>query len=110
MEKEKYISGGSNGTPYKWADLIDPIENEIWKEINNTDGKYYISNYGRVISLCGKPKLLKAYTRNGYEAVKINNKNFPIHRLVAEHFIDNNIVNNKEVLVHHKDHNKTNNK
>lgn len=90
--------------------FLDPIENERWKEIKNTDGKYYISNYGRVISLIGKPKLLKAYTRNNYEAVKIHNKNYPIHRLVAEHFIDDKIVNNKEYLVHHKDQNKTNNK
>lgn len=35
---------------------IDEIENlsgEEWKPIENTDNKYFISNYGRVKSYCG---------------------------------------------------------
>lgn len=34
-------------------DNITDLPKEEWKEIENTDGKYYISNCGRVKSLCG---------------------------------------------------------
>ena len=33
-------------------DTVKSLENEIWKEIPNTQGNYYISNYGRVKSYC----------------------------------------------------------
>jgi hypothetical protein len=58
---------------------------EILKEIPDTDGKYFISNYGKVISLCRKvPKALKPYDcGNGYCYVKIQGKNKRIHRLVG---------------------------
>lgn len=56
---------------------IDTIRNyprEKWKEIPNTDGKYFISDCGRVKSYCGyTAKILKPYKhRNGYLEVKIN--------------------------------------
>lgn len=83
-------------------------ENEILKEIPDTDGKYFISNSGYVLSLCrNKPKILKPYDcGNGYSFVKINGKNKRIHRLVGNAFINN--TDNKPII-HHKDNNKQNN-
>lgn len=83
-------------------------ENEILKEIPDTDGKYFISNSGYVLSLCRKkPLILKPYDcGNGYSFVKINGKNKRIHRLVGNAFINN--TDNKPII-HHKDNNKQNN-
>ena len=99
---------------YKKEFVIDTIKNllnEEWKPIENTNGKYYISNYGRVKSLCGyKAKILQTYQNNkGYLIVKINNKNVFIHRLVAFAFCENNYKEQKKVEIHHKDFNKQNN-
>lgn len=33
-------------------DNIENLKNEIWKEINATNGRYFISNYSRVKSYC----------------------------------------------------------
>lgn len=90
---------------------IDEIENlkgEIWKEIPNTKGKYFISNCGRIKSYCGyKAKILEQYiTKEGYCIVKYNYKNHKIHRLVAFTF-NNEQDTTKEV--HHKDKNRLNN-
>ena len=51
-------------------------DDEIWKEIEHTRGRYYISTLGRVISLCHrKPALLKPQPwGNGYLCVEINGK------------------------------------
>ena len=56
-------------------------ENIIIKEIPNTDGRYFISNTGFVVSFCqNKPRILKPFIRGkGYLAVKINGKNKSIH-------------------------------
>ena len=91
-------------------DTIQNLKNEKWKPIDNTNGKYYISNCGRVKSLCGyTAKLLKPYEKeNGYLLVKINNKNIPIHKLVAFAFCENKYKNIK-VEIHHKDLNRQNN-
>ena len=82
---------------------------EIWKDIKGYDGKYQISNYGRVKSLLRYKKILKPILQTkGYFYVSLckPNKNFTIHRLVAEEFIPN-----PENLpcVNHKDENKHNN-
>ncbi len=65
------------------------VENEIWKEINGYEGKYAISNKGNVLSHKHN-KILRPQIMNiGYYNVKFGNKTFYIHRLVAEHFIEN---------------------
>lgn len=89
------------------TDLI----NEEWQEIQGTNGKYYISNYGRVKSLCKyNAIILQPYKKhNGYLIVKINGKNTMIHRLVAFAFCQNNFTGQK-VEIHHKDSNRSNNK
>lgn len=92
---------------------IDTIENkpfEEWKEIPNTNGKYFISNCGRVKSYCGYQAIvLNTYQKkNGYLIVKINSINTYIHRLVAFAFCENKYIKQK-TEIHHKDFNKTNN-
>lgn len=91
-------------------DTIDNIQGEIWKEIPNTNGKYFASSEGRIKSYCGyNAKILKTYEQNkGYLEVKINGKNQKVHRLVALSFLC--YQEQKEIVVHHKDKNRKNNK
>lgn len=79
---------------------------EIWKDIKGYEGRYQISNLGRVKSLArerrakngsiawNKEKLLKLQlTHRGYQYVNLtiikDSKSFPIHRLVAMAFLPN---------------------
>ena len=88
------------------------LDGEEWKEIEGLDSKYYISNKGRVLSLCCDGyKLLKPFIcGDGYYYVDLryNNKDVKarVNRLVAKAFVDN--PENKPI-VHHKDNNKLNN-
>ena len=92
-------------------DNIQNLQNEEWKPIENTNEKYFISNCGRVKTLCGyTAKILQPYEKEkGYLTVKINNKNVLIHRLVAFAFCENNYKNVK-IEIHHKDGNRQNNR
>lgn len=90
------------------------MNNEIWKPIEGTDGKYEVSNAGRVRSLNylghGKTKEIKTWNNRGYRRVNLHiggkKKNFLLHRIIAETFIPN--PENKSE-VNHKDGNKCNN-
>ena len=77
---------------------------EVWKEIEDYEGLYWISNLGRVKS---KRKILKpisgeylkvGLSKNGVQTTKY------IHRLVAETFL-----RKSNLQVNHKDENKHNN-
>jgi hypothetical protein len=97
---------------YKWkyCNEIEKIDNEIWKEIpleltNNKKG-YYISSYARFKNIKGQ--IITDYKHSsGYKRLRIGDKKFLIHRLVAITFIPN--LENKE-QVNHIDGNKLNNK
>ena len=87
---------------------------EIWKQIDGFDGRYEISNYGRLKSYA-QNKSGKISTgspqRKGYLAVTLYDGNgkrqtYKIHRLVAEAFIFNP---NNLPQVNHKDEDKNNN-
>lgn len=83
---------------------------ELWSRIEGCDGRYLVSNKGRVRSMIGKGKYLKPYDWNGYPTVTLRisgkNKKCRIHRLVAEAFIPNP---DELFCVSHKDENKWNN-
>lgn len=100
---------------------IEDLENEIWKDIKGFEGKYQISNFGRVKSLerhippiAPKQKTKRCRTRilktcvgaHGYFHVSLSGRKYCIHRLLAETFIEN--PNNLK-CVNHKDGNKLNN-
>ena len=84
---------------------------EIWKNIEDFENKYMISNYGKVFSKSSN-RVIKIYkSKNGYYSVSLSikkgkQKRFLIHRLVAKHFI-NNLQNKPQV--NHIDGDKSNN-
>ena len=68
---------------------------------------YLVYNDGRVFSKKNN-KFKKIYTKNGYEQISINSKDFSVHRLVAELFVENkDPINN--IYVDHIDRNRSNN-
>lgn len=73
-------------------DDIENLENEIWKPIERTDNKYWISDKGRVKSLVNyEAIILKTNLVNGYERVDIvqegSRSSKLISRLVAAAFL-----------------------
>ncbi len=92
------------------------IMQEIWKDIVGFEGKYRISNTGKVLSLhyCGRDEvreLTPKISNKGYAWVQLEKGNRThacrlIHRLVAEAFIENP---NNEPIINHKDENPLNN-
>lgn len=98
-------------------------DNEIWKNIPEFEGKYQISNMGRVKSLqriighkngyLKKEMIIKQHLNNsGYKHValsinKSKKKTFKIHKLVTICFISNVLPNGFEIC--HKDGDKHNN-
>lgn len=86
---------------------------EVIKPIAGYEGKYAVSNFGRVWSLMrGEPFLLKcSVTTNGYNRVSLSNKQHgvkyaTVHRLVAEAFL---VKREGCYEVNHLDECKTNN-
>ena len=89
------------------------MQHELWKPIKGYDDIYMVSNFGRVKSIVyTSEKILKPrISGRGYCQVALykngKSKNFTVHRLVAENFIDNP---NEYKYINHKDENKLNNK
>lgn len=97
---------------------------EIWKDIKGFEGRYQVSNYGRVKSLARivkrgqngyrniKETILspRTDTKRGYQtiSIRIHSKryNLSLHRLVAETFIPNP---NNYPVINHIDGNPSNN-
>lgn len=78
---------------------------EIWKEIDGYNGRYMVSNQGRVKSLYGKGRVLKKRKdKKGYFSVILSLNGVPsypqIHRLMAIAFLGHDI-NNKNLVVDH---------
>ena len=90
------------------------IDDEIWKDIDGTDGKYQVSNYGRVKSFCYDKvngKILKPGNIRGFFNVTLRIDGLPhsflVHKLTAEAFIPKDSKNQSVVI--HLDWNKQNN-
>lgn len=76
---------------------------ETWRPVKGYEGHYEVSNLGNVRSIkFGKTLILKASYTRGYKQVYLylngKSKHSPIHRMVAESFIDNPL--NKEQVNH----------
>lgn len=89
------------------------MKGETWKDIEGFEGRYQVSNNGKVKSVkaynkCSYSKILKGRkTRKGYLRVQLGENNDKyIHRLVASAFVDNPNGYNE---VNHIDFNKSNN-
>lgn len=83
-------------------------EPEVFKEITFIDGakgKYFVSDKGRILSLCNnEPRILKAYVcgnqyNKGYRKVSICGKDRKISRLVALAFLP--CDDNSKMVVDH---------
>ena len=91
---------------------------ENWKDIPGYEGKYQISNFGRVKSLLfinnkyviPREKIMNYTIRSGYQVLVLRKngkrESRQVHRLVAEAFIPNP---NNLPIVNHKDFNRENN-
>lgn len=96
-------------------DKIEDLQDEVWKEIKESNGVYFVSNKGRVKSYHGyNAIILKPYVckSNGYNRVDVvmngQCQSVSLHRLVAFSFLD--VPEQLELYeVHHKDFNRFNN-
>ena len=87
---------------------------EVWKDIQDYEGFYQVSNLGRIKSLGNsktrKEKILKPIYHKQYYQITLSKNNiriqYRVHRLVAEAFIPNP---DNLPQVNHKDEDKTNN-
>lgn len=88
---------------------------EIWKDVEGYEGRYEVSNLGRIRSYVvdnDNGRIMRSIgTKLGYRTIRLydgkgNSKWYPVHRLVATAFIDNPLnlpeVNHKDEV---KDHN-----
>lgn len=115
-EKKCYMTGSTTG--------LHKHHDEIWKDVIGYEGLYKISNKGNVRSMTHRKcvhgidtisnadvMLKPTDNGNGYLIVPLfkdkTRKIHYVHRLVAEHFIDNP---EKFQIVNHIDGNKKNNK
>lgn len=88
------------------------ILDEDWKEISGSEGKYFISNYGRIKSYIydkNKGYILHPHILRGYFAVSLKQIQCSkyVHKLVAENWLTK--PSTKHNFVIHLDGNKRNN-
>ena len=86
------------------------IPKRIWKDIENFEGLYQVSNLGEVKSLISDIILKQSKKYNGYYQVTLYNNHerhyYSVHRLVANAFLDNY---SNLPQVNHIDEDKSNN-
>jgi hypothetical protein len=86
---------------------------EIWRDVEGFEGRYTVSNHGRIKSFfrCPEGKIMKLITHTrGYQAIWFRkpgvHKKFFVHRLVAIHFLERGEDHDQ---VNHKDKNRLHN-
>lgn len=95
-------------------DTISDLPNEEWRTVRGFDGKYLVSNMGRIKSRkYAKERILRAFINNkGYPRVALSkdgkSKRYLVSRIVALEFCPNPDPE-KAVTVDHIDGNKENN-
>lgn len=97
---------------------FEPIDGEIWKPIRGYEGRYEVSNLGRVKGLKKKTRpegimSLYCHPSNGYVYVNLSDhsgfsKNHRVHKLVMEAFTD--YRSGQGLVIDHIDCDKTNNR
>jgi hypothetical protein len=70
------------------------LDKEIWKDCPHYEGRYLVSNYGRVFSLLTNKILSVRLNNDGYYRLSLNTadgkrKDEKVHRLVALAFVPN---------------------
>lgn len=88
---------------------------EIWKDVVGFEGRYMVSNFGNVKSLRyrghNEEKIMRTVRHHsGYSIITLGKKprkNYSVHILVAEAFVDNPC---KKPYINHIDGNKSNNR
>lgn len=91
--------------------LYKKMEKEIWKDVVGYEGRYKVSNQGRLMSIINNPLIISlCLNYKGYECAVIRKNNVAktirVHRLIAEAFISNPL---NLPQVNHLDGNKANN-
>ena len=87
------------------------FENEVWKDIERYNGRYQISNYGRIWNTITQKYMKPQMKKSGYYSINLMKPNKKVvtervHRLVALYFC---VKPNGCNIVNHLDSNKTNN-
>lgn len=88
---------------------------EEWRDIHGYEGKYQVSNMGRIRTLSPKNRvrnskngiITTSLDNCGYKNVTLSGKTYKVHRLVAIAFIENI---HQYPCINHKDENKENNR
>ena len=87
---------------------------EIWKDIVGHEGRYQVSNKGRVKSLkFGKERIMKQSLNSaGYPILNLckegKRKTFQVHQVVAIAFL-NHVPDGNKLVVDHRNNDKINN-
>jgi hypothetical protein len=106
----------NGGIRYMWK-YVDKVERTMsvpkgFRQIPDFPC-HYLSLDGKVYSVIAKKCIATRITKTGYISVSLqhNNKQYTrmIHRLIAEIFLENKPENYRELVVNHKDGNKSNN-
>lgn len=95
-------------------DNIESLKNEEWKEVEGSEGKYYVSNQGRIKSYTKYEAIIlkPTITRKGYERLQLYingiTSSLFVHRIVAAAFLP--VPESINFQLHHIDKNPRNNK
>ena len=69
------------------------MQNEVWRDVQNYEGLYKVSNLGRILSVKKQLILKPKQSHHNYLRIQLYNKSkfktFAIHRIVATAFIPN---------------------